>query len=160
MAARYLLSDATFVPMRYRCKKQLLAAQASTSFCCSFEHQRHLVLIARRGCHVNWRQVFFMLFGDIPQMASTVVLTVCCPKPANQDLPYDFLIYHTFVSVRQFHLDNLGVRTGQEVINVPPKLFSFLSNAWKPSLQCSSWHFPCKHTSLLEIGIYRACQFP
>ena len=59
-------------------------------------------------------------------MTPTVVSKVCCPEPGNQDLPFGFLIYHTFVSAKQVHLDDFGVRSGQEVISMPPKLFLFV----------------------------------
>jgi hypothetical protein len=50
-----------------------------------------LALIARSGCHVNWRQLFFMLFGGILQMASIAFLTACCPKTWEPGSPLRFL---------------------------------------------------------------------
>ena len=86
-------------------------------------------------------------------MTSTVVPTVRCPKAGDQDLPFRFLIYHTFVSVKQFHLDNLGVRGGQEVIDVPPTPLLFRQMPGDPCLDVlpgascvdisSSWKFEC-----------------
>jgi hypothetical protein len=53
------------------------------------------------------------------QRTSKAVPAVCCPKAGNKDLTFRLLIYHTFVSVKQRHPGESGVRSGQQVINVP-----------------------------------------